>query len=99
MGTLIALGRSGLAPATPPASRATLEARPAAVRVRPPQRATTPQRQQRMPLATEIDARSGTWLEDNGWLASESAAYRLDAASGRLRTREHALGALVDTWA
>lgn len=52
-----------------------------------------------MPLATEIDARSGTWLEDNDWLASESAAYRLDAASGRIRTREHTPGTLLDAWA
>lgn len=92
MGTLIALGRSGLAPATP-------AARPAEVRLRPQPRAAAPQRQQRTPLATEIDARSGTWLEDDGWLASESAAYRLDAASGRIRTREHTPGTLLDAWA
>ena len=99
MGTLIALGRSALAPATPPASRVTLEARPIPARLRPPPRAAASPRPQRLPLATHIDASSGTWLEDDDWLASESAAYRCDAASGRLRTREHALGALLDTWA
>lgn len=98
MGILTAPGRSGLAPATPAASRVTLELRPAPARLRP-QRPAGTQRQQRMPLATEIDARSGTWLEDNDWLASESAAYRLDAASGRIRTREHTPGTLLDAWA
>lgn len=100
MGTLIALGRSGLAPTTPPVGHTAAQgAHPTTGRLRPQQRATTLQRQQRIPLATEIDAHSDIWLEDHDWLASKSAAYRLDAASGRLRTREHALGALLDIWA